>query len=271
MATDVHRCPPWKNRAETVSFVIKDLWIRGGKRRRRLPNSYLFTDLEAFALGFDHTNLKPTCGISEIEQLCKEASENGFGAVCIAPRWVAAAVDLFSGLGANSVPVCTVVGFPHGNATSEGKAYEAAHAIANGASEIDMVISIGDLKDGNDSAVEHDISAVVEAAHSRQAIVKVILETAYLDNDEIVSSCRLAVNAGADFVKTSTGFGPGGADAEVVRLMRETVGKQVGVKAAGGIKTLADSRMMLNAGATRLGCSSSVEIMEELRRESDAD
>ena len=228
------------------------------------------TVLEAFALKFDHTNLNPTCGKSEIEQLCKEASENGFGAVCIAPRWVATAAELLSSLGADSVQVCTVVGFPHGNTTSEGKAFEAAQAIANGASEIDMVISIGDLKDGKESDVEHDISAVVDAAHSHEAIVKVILETAFLNNDEIVSGCRLAVNAGADFVKTSTGFGPGGADVEVVRLMRETVGEHVGVKAAGGIKTLADSRMMIKAGATRLGCSSSVEILEELRRESVA-
>ncbi len=224
-------------------------------------------DISAFALRFDHTNLNPTSGRNEIEQLCKEAAEYGFGAVCIAPCWVKTAAELLSRLGPNSVHVCTVVGFPHGNTTSEGKAFETTHAIDNGASEIDMVISIGDLKGGNESAVEHDIAAVVGAAHSRQAIVKVILETAYLDEKEIVFGCERAVLAGADFVKTSTGFGPGGADASVVRLMRETVGEQVGVKAAGGIKTLADARTMLSAGASRLGCSSSVEIMEELRSE----
>lgn len=228
-------------------------------------------DLVAFARKLDHTNLKPTTGRSEIEQICNEAAEYGFGAVCITPRWVATAAELLPSLGGNSVRVCTVVGFPHGNTTGEGKAFETTHAIASGASEIDMVISIGDLKDGNEYAVERDIAAVVEAAHSRQAIVKVILETAYLDKDEIVVGCRLAVRAGADFVKTSTGFGPGGADAEVVRLMRETVGEQVGVKAAGGIKTLADAQTMLNAGASRLGCSSSVQIMEELKSELAAD
>ncbi len=228
-------------------------------------------DLGTFALRFDHTNLKPTSGRTEIEQLCEEAAECGFAAVCITPRWVKTAAELLSGLGGNSVRVCTVVGFPHGNTTGEGKAFETTHAIGSGASEIDMVISIGDLKDGNEYAVERDIAAVVEAAHSRQAIVKVILETAYLDKDEIVVGCRLAVRAGADFVKTSTGFGPGGADAEVVRLMRATVGEQVGVKAAGGIKTLADAQTMLNAGASRLGCSSSVQIMEELRCELAAD
>lgn len=223
--------------------------------------------ISAFALRFDHTNLNPTSVRNEIERLCKDAAEYGFAAVCIAPRWVKTAAELLSRLGPNSVHVCTVVGFPHGNTTSDGKAFETTHAIDNGASEIDMVISIGDLKDGNESAVEHDIAAVVVAAHSRQAIVKVILETAYLDEDEIVVGCRLAVRAGADFVKTSTGFGPGGADASVVRLMRETVGEQVGVKAAGGIKTLADARTMLSAGASRLGCSSSMEIIEELRSE----
>ncbi len=222
-------------------------------------------DLAAFALVFDHTNLKPTSGRSEIEQLCKEAAENSFGTVCVAPRWVATAAELLSSLGTGSVRVCTVVGFPHGNTTSEDKTFQTTQAIASGASEIDMVISIGDLKDGAEIAVEHDITAVVEAAHSHQAIVKVILETAYLDKDEIVVGCRLAVRAGADFVKTSTGFGPGGADAEVVRFMRNAVGESVGVKAAGGIKTLAVAQTMLDAGASRLGCSSSVEIMEELR------
>jgi deoxyribose-phosphate aldolase len=221
-------------------------------------------DIGAFARNFDHTNLKPTSGKREIEQLCKEAAEHRFAAVCIAPRWVAISANLLSGLGANSVRVCTVVGFPHGNTTSEGKAFETTHAIAGGASEIDMVISIGDLKDRNERAVEHDIAAVVEAARLRQAIVKVILETAYLEKDEIVLGCGLAVRAGADFVKTSTGFGSGGADVDIVRLMRETVGDTVGVKAAGGVRTLSDARRMLNAGATRLGCSSSVQIMHEL-------
>ena len=229
------------------------------------------SDLAIFARKFDHTNLKPTSGISEIEQLCNEAAKYNFAAVCIAPRWVTDSAKFLFSLGAISVHVCTVVGFPHGNATSKGKAFETAHAIAEGASEIDMVISIGDLKDGNERVVEHDIAAVVESAHSHQAIVKVILETAYLDKDEIVLGCQLAASAGADFVKTSSGFGPGSAKVDVVQLMRETVGETVRVKAAGGIKTLTDARTMLDAGASRLGCSSSLQIMEELRGELAAD
>ena len=222
-------------------------------------------ELAAFARYFDHTDLKPTSGKNRIEQLCKDAANHGFATVCIAPRWVATAAKSLSGNGAKSVSVCTVVGFPHGNNTTEGKVFEATHAIANGASEIDMVISIGDLKDDNQSIVEYDIRAVVDAAHASQAMVKVILETAYLDENEIMVGCHLAAQAGADFVKTSTGFGPSGADLEVVRLMRKTVGNALGVKAAGGVRTLADAQGMIDAGATRLGCSSSTQIMAELR------
>ena len=212
----------------------------------------------------DHTNLRPTSGKRDIEQLCKEAAKYAFGAVCVAPRWVKTAVDFLSAQGADSVNICTVIGFPHGNTTTEGKAFEATKALEIGASEIDMVLSIGDLIAGNRSYVEDDIATVAEVVHSRESILKVILETAYLSKDEIVLGCELAVRSGANFVKSSTGFGPGGADLEVISLMRETVGDKVGVKAAGGIKTLANARAMLDAGASRLGCSSSVEIMKEL-------
>lgn len=231
----------------------------------------LKNDPATFALWFDHTNLKPISGQDEIKLLCKEAAQYEFRSVCLAPRWVLTAKDLLTSLGANSVRVCTVVGFPHGNTTTAAKAYESAQAADQGATEIDMVVSIGDLIDGENGTVAQDIGDVVEASHSRHAIVKVILETAYLNEDQIVTGCQLAVNAGADFVKTSTGFGPGGADLDIVRLMRGTVGDNVGVKAAGGIKTLSDARAMLDAGASRLGCSSSVQIMEELRSETAID
>lgn len=163
--------------------------------------------------------------------------------------------------------VCTVVGFPHGNTTTEAKAFEAACAADAGATEIDMVISIGDLKAGNLDVVSRDVAAVVEAASERAAIVKAILETGFLSREEIVSACRLAVRAGAKYVKTSTGFGPKGAEPEVVQLMRRTVGADVGVKASGGIRTLAAARRMLESGASRLGSSSSVAILDELLSE----
>ena len=216
---------------------------------------------------FDHTNLKPDCGLTQIQTLCQEAADHEFAAVCVAPRWVVVAADILSKQGAGTVAVCTVVGFPHGNTTTKAKVLETQVAARAGAREIDMVISIGDLKDGNDGYVEEDISEVVQAARSENAITKVILETAYLEKHEIVKACKLAVRAGAEFVKTSTGFAPSGANADVVRLMRDTVGDSVGVKAAGGIRTLADVQTMVGAGADRLGCSSSVQIVHEFGHE----
>lgn len=216
-----------------------------------------------FAAKFDHTNLHPTSGKDDIANLCNEATKYGFATVCIAPRWVPLAAELLSRQPGNTVRVCTVVGFPHGNITTEGKVFEATHAIATGASEIDMVISLGDLKDRSQEVVEQDIAAVVDAAHEHEAIVKVILETAYLKNDEITLGCQLSVKARADYVKTSTGFGPKGADINTVRLMRQTVPDAVGVKAAGGIRTFADARSMLDAGVSRIGSSSTVQIINE--------
>jgi deoxyribose-phosphate aldolase len=224
--------------------------------------------LADFALWFDHTNLKPTAANNEILKLCEEAARYEFCAVCIAPRWVEFAAQTLSRLEGTAVQVCTVVGFPHGNTTTIQKAFETKEAISDGATEIDMVISVGDLKEGNYRYVAGDIGAVVDAAKSGGATVKVILETGYLETDQIVKGCELASKAGADFVKTSTGFGPAGANPEVVRLMRRTVGEALGVKAAGGIKSLSDARVMLEAGASRLGCSSSVAIIEQFRSES---
>lgn len=232
-----------------------------GQRLRELQGHDAVAELAA---KLDHTDLRPTSGGREILRLCKEAAEYRFGAVCVAPRWVSSAAQWLSEVGGDSVRLCTVAGFPHGNTTAEAKAFEAARAADAGATEIDMVISIGDLKSGNLEAVSRDVAAVVEAAHERAAIVKAILETGYLSEEEIVSGCELAVRAGASYVKTSTGFGPAGADPETVRLMRRTVGPAVGVKASGGIRTLSAARRMLESGASRLGSSSSVAILHEL-------
>lgn len=204
----------------------------------------------------DHTLLKPNATQEEIGRLCVEARDYCFASVCIPPSYVHLAARLLSGSG---VKVCTVIGFPLGSATSTVKAVESRDAIANGADEIDMVLNIGALKSGNDAAVLDDIRAVREATRGR--ILKVILETSLLSREEKIRACILSKKAGADFVKTSTGFGGGGATAEDVRLMRETVGPSMGVKASGGIRTAEVAQAMIAAGATRLGTSASVAIV----------
>lgn len=208
----------------------------------------------------DHTLLKPEATPEQIAQLCSEAREYRFASVCVNPVYVKLAWDLLKG---SPVKVCTVVGFPLGATPSEVKAFEAQRAIRDGASEIDMVIHVGSLKAGADDLVEEDIATVVEACHAGGAICKVILETCFLTEEEKVRGCLLARRAGADFVKTSTGFGPGGATVEDVALMRRTVGPDMGVKAAGGIRTLEALRQMVAAGANRIGASASVKIMQE--------
>ncbi|MDH7489357.1 MAG: deoxyribose-phosphate aldolase [Anaerolineae bacterium] len=208
----------------------------------------------------DHTLLKPEATPEQIAQLCSEAREYGFASVCVNPVYVKLAWDLLKG---SPVKVCSVVGFPLGATLPEVKAFEAQQAIRDGASEIDMVIHIGALKAGDDDLVERDIATVVEACHAGGAICKVILETCYLSDDEKIRGCILAKRAGAEFVKTSTGFGSGGATEEDVALMRRTVGPDMGVKAAGGIRTLEALRRMVAAGATRIGASASVKIMQE--------
>lgn len=208
----------------------------------------------------DHTLLKPEATPEQIAQLCSEAREYRFAAVCVNPVYVKLAYDLLKG---SPVKVCSVVGFPLGATLPEVKAFEARQAIRDGASEIDMVIHIGALKAGDDDLVERDIAAVVETCHAAGAICKVILETCFLTDDEKIRGCILAKRAGADFVKTSTGFGPGGATAEDVALMRRTVGPDMGVKAAGGIRTLDALQRMVAAGANRIGASASVKIMQE--------
>lgn len=208
----------------------------------------------------DHTLLKPEATRAEIETLCQEARQNSFASVCVNPYWVKECAYLLHG---SPVKVCTVVGFPLGATTADVKAYETRRAIFDGATEIDMVINIGALKSGDDETVKRDIRAVVEASHEACAIVKTILETALLTDDEKVRACVLAKEAGADFVKTSTGFSKGGATVADIELMRRAVGANLGVKAAGGVRDLASAKEMIAAGATRIGASAGVKIVQE--------
>ncbi|WP_035158056.1 deoxyribose-phosphate aldolase [Cohnella thermotolerans] len=205
----------------------------------------------------DHTQLKPDCGKSAIVQLCEEAARHRFATVCINPYWVPLAAELLKGTG---VGVTTVVGFPLGATTTGAKVAETEEALANGATEIDMVMNVGALKSGMYAETERDIAAVVAACAGRAA-VKVILETGLLTDDEKIKACELSRSAGADFVKTSTGFGPGGATAEDIALMRRTVGERMGVKASGGVRDADACRAMIAAGATRIGTSSGVAIV----------
>lgn len=206
----------------------------------------------------DHTLLKADATRHDIETLVAEAKEYEFASVCVNSTWVEYAAQQLSG---TPVKVCTVIGFPLGATTSEAKAFEAKDAIAKGAQEVDMVINIGALKGGDLNLVEKDIRAVVDAAKGK-ALVKVIIETCLLSDEEKICACQLAVKSGADFVKTSTGFSTGGATPEDVKLMRKVVGKQVGVKASGGIHTLDDMNKMIAAGATRIGASAGVKIIK---------
>lgn len=208
----------------------------------------------------DHTLLKPDATPDQIAQLCYEAKKYGFASVCVNPVNVKLCADLLKD---SPVKVCAVVGFPLGAVPPEAKAYETLEAIRDGATEIDMVINVGALKAGDYDTVERDIAAVVHTCHANGAICKVIIEAALLTNDEKIKACQLSQKAGADYVKTSTGFGPGGATVEDVALMRQVVGPEMGVKAAGGIRTLADLKSMVRAGANRIGASAGVKIMQE--------
>ena len=205
----------------------------------------------------DHTNLKQDARRADIERLCDEAVRYGFATVCVNSCWVPLVAERLAGTG---VGVTTVVGFPLGAASTEAKAAETAQAVADGATEIDMVVNVGRLKDGDDEFVTRDIAAVVEAAG--EATVKVILECCLLTDDETVRACKDSVAAGADFVKTSTGFSTGGATVHDVALMRQTVGDACKVKAAGGMHTRAEAEAMVAAGADRLGTSASIAIVE---------
>ena len=210
----------------------------------------------------DHTLLKPDATRQNVADLCREAAQFRFATVCVNPTWVADCAKLLQGTG---VGVCSVVGFPLGATSSDVKAYETRRVIFDGAREVDMVINVGALKSGQLQIVERDIEAVVGPCHDCGAITKVIIEAALLTDDEKVAACTLAKAAGADYVKTSTGFGPGGATPADVALMRRVVGADMGVKAAGGIRDLEGVQAMIAAGATRVGASAGVKIVQQAR------
>lgn len=211
---------------------------------------------EQLAKYIDHTILKADATTEKVEQICQEALENNFASVCINSCNVPLAAKLLKN---SSVKVCTVIGFPLGAVSTAAKAFETQDAIKNGAEEVDMVINVGRLKDKNYEYVKQDIKAVVNAA-SGKALTKVIIETCLLTDEEKVTACKLAKEAGADFVKTSTGFSTGGATAKDIKLMRETVGNDMGVKASGGIHSYEDAMAMIENGASRIGASASIAI-----------
>ncbi|WP_373842460.1 deoxyribose-phosphate aldolase [Limosilactobacillus sp.] len=208
----------------------------------------------------DHTMLKPEATAEMIDQTIAEARKYNTASVCINPYWVQ---RVHKGLAGTDINTCTVIGFPLGATSTASKVFEAQQAIQDGADEIDMVINIGELKGGNDQAVEDDIRAVAEATHEKGKLLKVIIENCLLTDDEKKRACELTVKGGADFVKTSTGFSTSGAKVEDVKLMRATVGPEFKIKAAGGIHSLAEAYGMIEAGANRLGVSASVKILEE--------
>jgi deoxyribose-phosphate aldolase len=213
---------------------------------------------EQIARMIDHTLLKPEAQKAAVIKLAEEAKAYKFASVCVNPSMVKTAYEVLKDT--PEVKVCTVIGFPLGAATPEVKAFETKNAIENGATEVDMVINIGALKDKDDELVERDIRTVVEAAKGK-ALTKVIIETCLLTDEEKIRACELSVKAGADFVKTSTGFSTGGATKEDIALMRKTVGPDIGVKASGGVRSAADAKAMIEAGATRIGASASIAIV----------
>ena len=212
---------------------------------------------------FDHTLLKADARKDQIEKLCAEAREYSFASVCVNGCYVQLCASLLKD---TDVSVACVVGFPLGAMSAPAKLAEAEDAIKCGASEIDMVINIGDLKDGREDFLLSEIKVLADLCHEKDALLKVIIETCLLTEDEKITACRIVTEAGADFIKTSTGFSTGGATAEDVALMRANVGPDVRIKASGGIRTLDDARKMIDAGADRLGCSASVDIMNEYMR-----
>ncbi|MDF2892507.1 MAG: deoxyribose-phosphate aldolase [Clostridia bacterium] len=218
-------------------------------------------DKKTLASYIDHTILKADAQVKDVEKLCKEAAEYQFASVCVNAANVKQAAGILNG---TEIKVCTVVGFPLGATLPQVKAFEAEEAIKNGAHEVDMVINVGALKSGQLDIVEQDIKAVA-AACKNKALLKVIIETCLLTDEEKVTACQLAKKAGADFVKTSTGFSTGGATVEDIKLMRDTVGPSMGVKASGGVRDLETSLKMIEAGATRIGASASVHIVNDMK------
>jgi deoxyribose-phosphate aldolase len=247
----VQRCP------QTCARNTKEIIAAGAAR---VSASERLTKIDpSIAALIDHTILKPEATRADVVKVCREAREYRFASVCVNPYWVPLVARELAGSG---VKVCTVVGFPLGATTTDTKVAETTGALRNGAQEIDMVINVGALRSGEFDTVRNDIEQVARAAHRAGAIVKVILETALLDDSQKVMASKLAKAAGADFVKTSTGFSSAGATAHDVALMRAAVGPEMGVKASGGIRTLEDVQAMTAAGATRIGASASVKIVE---------
>ena len=251
---------PWGCTTLTVEVCPEevDSIVRAGACRVGVGGCPNPPQLGQLATYLDHTLLKPDATVAEIDALCGDALEYGFASVCVNGSWVRRCTEVLAGSG---VLVCTVVGFPLGAMAPEVKAYEARRAIEDGACEVDMVLAVGALKSGDDAYVRRDIAGVVEVAHRLGARVKVILETCLLSDAEITRACELARRAGADFVKTSTGFSKGGATVEHVALMRRVVGPAMGVKASGGVRDQADADAMIAAGATRIGASASIAIV----------
>jgi deoxyribose-phosphate aldolase len=247
----IQRCP------QTCSRNTREILAAGADR---ISASERLTKIDpAIAAVIDHTILKPEATKAEILKICREARQYSFASVCVNPYWVPLVRAELQG---SPVKVCTVVGFPLGATSTDAKVAETVAALRSGAQEIDMVINVGALRSGDHDAVKFDIQQVVRASHEAGAIVKVILETALLDDNEKAVASMLCKQAGADFVKTSTGFSKSGATAHDVALMRSVVGPEMGVKASGGIRTLEDLRTMTAAGATRIGASASVKIVE---------
>jgi deoxyribose-phosphate aldolase len=251
-------CPGCVQRcAQTCSKNTKTILAAGADR---VSASDHLTKIDpTIAAMIDHTILKPDATRNDVIKVCREARQYNFASVCVNPYWVPLVKAELAG---SPVKVCTVVGFPLGATSTEAKVAETAAALRSGAQEIDMVINVGALRSGDHDAVKTDIQEVVKVSHAAGAIVKVILETALLDDSQKAIACTLCKLAGADFVKTSTGFGPSGATAHDVALMRATVGPGMGVKASGGIRTWDDFKTMAAAGATRIGASASVKIVE---------
>lgn len=240
--------------------AVRQVVAAGASRlSTRLGVQDVANDLAAM---IDHTLLKPDATEEQIRQLCAEARQHSFASVCVNPTWVPLCADLLRGA---TPVVCTVIGFPLGATLPEVKIYETERVLSEGACEVDMVINIGALKSRRHSQVLRDIAGVVRAAHARGAIVKVIIETALLTDEEKVEACALSQAAGADFVKTSTGFASGGATVADIALMRRVIGSEIGVKASGGIRSADDATAMIQAGATRIGASAGVKILQQVR------
>jgi deoxyribose-phosphate aldolase len=235
---------------------------KSGYEHLETTESIALTTHTALAWMIDHTLLRADATLEEIKRLCAEARTYGFAAVCVNPTYVRDCSEALAGTG---IKVCTVIGFPLGATTTEAKVFEARTALREGAQELDVVINIGRLKSGELGAVENDIRSVVQAAKEQGALVKVIIETGLLSEAEKITASTLAKKAGADFVKTSTGFADGGASIADIRLIRNAVGTSMGIKASGGIKTREQALAMVNAGANRLGASASVQIVSEER------